>query len=390
MTKMEKILSKIKLYYHLLQRKWRQTLVFDKYILSQMLEFFILGIVVFTSLIFASTAFTQTIKEAAGAGIPTYMALMMIVLNLPYVFVSSIPISTLLAAIMTVNKLSTNSEIAIFKSCGIGVERLSKPIMFFAIVAAFAGVFINEFIVPTTSMQSKQLAIYALQQKHVPEGKTNYTLKETKGGTSLKRLLYVQKCKDKKLNNITIVDMSKDDVVQIIQAKEGGADREGWIFNNGVIYTLSKGEKTLNTALFENSVVNFGLENITKLARENTNQYNFIKLAMFLHKNRNNPDFDDKTRMEYKVQLWDKIALPLSAIPLALVGIPLGVTPPRIRYNRGLLFSIAIIFIYFVIRAVCVSLGESKIIAAFWAAWLPVIALSIIGYLLFRQKAYKI
>ena len=165
MTKMEKILSKIKLYYLMAQRKWRSTLVFDKYILSQMLEFFILGIVVFTSLIFASTAFTQTIKEAAEAGIPTYMAMMMIVLNLPYVFVSSIPISTLLATIMTVNKLSTNSEIAIFKSCGIGVERLSKPIMFFAIVAAISGIFINEFIVPATSMQSKELAIYSLQQK---------------------------------------------------------------------------------------------------------------------------------------------------------------------------------------------------------------------------------
>ena len=275
---MEKILSKIKLYYLLLQRKWRSTLIFDKYILTQMLEFFILGIVVFTSLIFASTAFTQTIKQISDFGIPFNIAIMMIVLNLPQVFVMSIPISTLLATIMTVNKLSTNSEIAIFKSCGIGVERLAKPIMFFAVVASISGIFINEFIVPATSMQSKELAIYSLQQKHVPEGKTNYTLKETKSGDGVKRLFYVQKCEDKLLKNITVVDMSKDDTIQIIQAKEGRTDKLGWAFDNGVVYTLSRGEKTLNTALFETSIINFGLENISKLAKENASQYNFINL----------------------------------------------------------------------------------------------------------------
>ena len=390
MTKMEKILSKIKLYYLLLQRKWRSTLIFDKYILTQMLEFFILGIVVFTSLIFASTAFTQTIKQISDFGIPFNIAIMMIVLNLPQVFVMSIPISTLLATIMTVNKLSTNSEIAIFKSCGIGVERLAKPIMFFAVVASISGIFINEFIVPATSMQSKELAIYSLQQKHVPEGKTNYTLKETKSGDGVKRLFYVQKCEDKLLKNITVVDMSKDDTIQIIQAKEGRTDKLGWAFDNGVVYTLSRGEKTLNTALFETSIINFGLENISKLAKENASQYNFINLAIHIFKNRNNTDFDQKLMMEYKVGLWDKLALPLSTIALALVGIPLGITPPRIRYNRGFLFSIIIIFIYFVVRACCISLGETKAIAPFWAAWLPVIVLSIIGYLLYRKKAYKI
>jgi lipopolysaccharide export LptBFGC system permease protein LptF len=262
--------------------------------------------------------------------------------------------------------------------------------MFFAVVASISGIFINEFIVPATSMQSKELAIYSLQQKHVPEGKTNYTLKETKSGNGVKRLFYAQKCENKLLKNITVVDMSKKDTIQIIQAKEGRTDKLGWAFDNGVIYTLSRGEKTLNTALFETSIINFGLENISKLAKENASQYNFINLAIHIFKNRNNSNFDQKLMMEYKVGLWDKLALPISTIALALVGIPLGITPPRIRYNRGFLFSIIIIFIYFVVRACCISLGETKAIAPFWAAWLPVIVLSIIGYLLYRKKAYKI
>ncbi|MBR1977821.1 LptF/LptG family permease, partial [bacterium] len=103
-----------------------------------------------------------------------------------------------------------------------------------------------------------------------------------------------------------------------------------------------------------------------------------------------NPKVPESEILEYKVALFDKIALPLTTLVLALVGIPLAITPPRVRYNRGFLFSVLIIFACFVIRAFSLNLGETKAIPPLIAAALPVIIIGVVGYILYRKKAYHI
>lgn len=374
----------------LIRQKIQGLPLLDKYILKGINEIFILGVIIFTSIIFASETFTQLIKQISLYGIPFNIAVMMIVLNLPQVFVMTIPMSTLFGVVMTLNNLSINSEITVLRACGVGIARIARPVFLFAITMSILGFLINEFIVPATSMQSRHLAIYALQQKHVPEGKMNFTLKELSDGNILKRLFYVQSCKDKTLTNITVLDLSNKDTIQLIQAKAGRTSELGWRFEDGVIYTLSTAGKIFNTTLFENSTINFGLENAESLIKESGNQYNFFKLMKFLQENRHNKDILEKAKIKYKIELHDKIALPLTTLALAFVGIPLAITPPRVRYNRGFLFSVLIIFVYYVVRAFSLNLGEAGKIAPFMAAWLPILVISAVGIWLYCKKAYTI
>ena len=370
--------------------KAAQISMLDKYILKQLIEIFILGVIIFTSIIFASETFTQLIKQITQFGIPFNIAIMMVILNLPQVFVMTIPISTLFATVMTVNKLSLNSEITVLRACGIGIARIAKPIFVFAILMTIVSFLINEFIVPAASTQAKYLAIYSLQKKHVPDGRMNFTLNETDKDGKLKRLFYVQKCEDKTLNNITVLDLSNEDTVQIIQAKVGKTADARWIFDGGVMYALSPTEKVLNTTLLERSNINFGIEKLDSLVKEEASQYNFFRLMKFIQKNKKNPDILEKLKLELQVQLYDKLALPVTTFALALVGVPLAITPPRVRYNRGFLFSVMIIFVYYVIRAFSLNLGETKTISPFLAAWLPVLSIALIGWILYRRKAYTI
>lgn len=384
--------AKIKQLYNVAQTRIRKEILkiglLDKYIMRQLLEIFIFGVVIFTSIIFASETFTQLIKQISMLGIPFNIAIMMVALNLPQVFVMTIPISTLFAVVMTINKLSLNSEITVLRACGVGIGRIARSVFVFAIVATLASLFINEFIVPATSQMSKHLFIYSLQKKHVPEGKTNYTLKEMKEGNILKRLIYVQQCKNKTLNNITMLDMSDSDQIKLTQAKTGRTSDLDWVLENGIIYRLSKTGKNFSTALFESLEVNFGLENVRNLIKNEASQYNFLNLAKFIHKNNHNYSEKDVTKL--RVELWDKIALPLTTLSLALVGIPLALTPPRVRYNRGFLFSVLIIFVYYLIRAFSLNLGEAGKITPFLAAGLPMILIFIIGGILYYRKAYTI
>lgn len=388
MTITAKIYLKYKEIKGFIKEKYNSLSILDRYILKQLTDVFLLGVIIFTSIIFASETFTQLIKQISLYGIPFHIALMMIILNLPQVFTLTIPISTLFATVMTVNDLSLKSEITIFKACGISIERIARPIFCFAIVMTLVGFFINEFIVPATSTQSKSLAIYSLEQKHIPENKMNFTVKDIDKEGKLKRLFYAQWCKDKTLNNVTVIDISNPKNIQIVQAKKGTTSDYGWKFDDGVIYTISKNGKIFNTSLFEESNVTFGIGDVNEMVKETTDEFNFFKLMRHIKKQKKN--LEKKVIVEYKINLFDKLALPITTLALAIIGVPLAITPPRVRYNRGFLFSILIIFIYYVIRALSLNLGSTGTIPPFLAAWLPVIIISAIGSWLFYKKAFKI
>ena len=70
------------------------------------------------------------------------------------------------------------------------------------------------------SKQSKDLALWALGQKNIPDGKQNFVFKELNDTNGLKRLFYVGYCKKKTLYNVTVLDNSKPETIQILQARE--------------------------------------------------------------------------------------------------------------------------------------------------------------------------
>ena len=368
------------------KEKYNNTKILDRYILKQVIEMFLMGVFVFTTIIFASDTFITLIKQIAKFGIPFKVAFILILLNLPSVIVMTIPMGVLLATVMTLNKLSLSSEITVMRACGIGLNRIAKPIFIFAVIMSLSSFFINESVVPVMMSQSKTLALWALGQKNIPDGKENFVFKELTDDGILKRLFYVGFCQKKTLYNVTVLDNSKEGTIQVLQAREGKTSPDGWKFEKGAAYTITDNGQVLNTTLFDKSTVKFGLDLSDEMNKNVAKEYNFTGLLKFLSKS----DIPPEDRQVYTIELFDKIALPLTTIVFVLVGVPLAITPPRVRYNRGFLFSILIIFAYYVIRALSISFGEAGSIAPFLAACLPNIILTVMGTWLYYKKVYTI
>ncbi len=363
--------------------------IIDKFLLKQIIEVFILGVIVFTSIIFASDTFISLIKQISTYGMSIRIAVMIILLNLPAVIVMTIPMSVLFATVMTINKMCLQSEFTILKACGISLNRISKSIFIFGIVMALVTFIINETIVPVTTAQSKTLALYSIVQRNIPEGKKNFTIKELKDGNLLKRLFYVEKCEDRQFSNVSILDLSNDNKIQILEAKTGTSVLEGWQFDNASVYTISKEGKTLNTSWIEKTVADFGSDIQKQLDKKNDgSDYNIFELLPYLKKGYS--DLPDEILLKYQVRFWEKLALPVTTVIFVLIGIPLAITPPRVRHNRGFLFSIAVIFVYYIIRAFSLSLGYNAVLNPSIAANIPNVIIGIIGAMLYYRKSVKI
>lgn len=383
-----------------IKQKYNNTKILDRYILKQVIEMFLMGVFVFTTIIFASDTFITLIKQIAKFGIPFKVAIIIILLNLPSIIVMTIPMGVLLSTVMTLNRLSLSSEITVMRACGIGLNRIAKPIFVFSIVMALSSFFINETIVPVMTKQSKDLALWALGQKNIPDGKENFVFKEISDNGVLKRLFYVGSCEKKTLYNVTVLDNSKDGTIQVLQARQGKTSPEGWVFQRGAAYTIDSDGQVLNTTLFDSSVVKFGLDLSKEMNKNVAKEMNFVRLCKHilafnvedeLAKSPDKPIEEiQKQKREYIVELFDKIALPITTIVFVLLGVPLAITPPRVRYNRGFLFSVLIIFAYYVVRALSISFGEAGSLAPFLAAWLPNIILTIWGSWLYYKKVYTI
>lgn len=132
--------------------------ILDKYVLKQITEIFVFGVLIFTSIIFASDTFITLIKQISTYGMPVKIAFMLILLNLPTVMVMTIPISVLFATVMTVNRMCLASEITVLRACGVSIGRIAKPIFMFAVLATLVTFFINETVVPMTTQQSRYLS----------------------------------------------------------------------------------------------------------------------------------------------------------------------------------------------------------------------------------------
>ena len=374
-------------FFKFLKYKYAHIKVLDKYLLKQIILTFLMGVFIFTTIIFASDTFITLIKQISQFGIPFKVALIMILLNLPAVIVLSIPMGVLLSTVMVLNKLSLSSEITVMRSCGIGLNRIAKPIFIFSIVMALTTFVINESIAPIMTKTSKDLALWSLGQKNIPDGKENFVFKELGSGSYLRRLFYVGKSEKKILYNVTVLDNSKPDTIQVLQAREGKTSPEGWVFDKGAIYTIDHNGQVLNTTLFDTSTVQFGLDLSKEMNNNVASEMNFINLSKYLLTKK---DISDEDRRTYTVQLYDKLALPVATIVFVLLGVPLAITPPRVRYNRGFLFTILIIFAFYVLRALSISMGGAGTIPPFLAAWIPDFILAALGGILYYKKVYTI
>jgi len=360
----------------------------DKYIIKQLIETFLLGVVVFTSLIFASDQFLYMVKQVSSYGIPFSVAIKTVILQLPYIIVFTIPMGILLATILTFNKISTDNELTIMRACGISLARLTAPVLVFSFSMAVFSFLVNEFVVPAANVKAKNMMMEAISQKKLPGGKSNFSFKELGDNRQLKRLFYINNYEGRQLHGITVLDLSKHDVIQIIQAKSGTANPEFWGFNNGVIYTISGSGKVMNTAIYRdlNLYSNLDFSDINN--KYQAKELNFFDLAKYI-KTKAEKEQPQKVPL-LKVMLYEKISMPVTTFLIILIGIPLAISPPRAKVNRGLLFSIGVIFCYYIIRAVSSSLGEAQILVPLLAAWLPNIIVLTVGGFLFYRKAYRV
>jgi lipopolysaccharide export system permease protein len=381
----------------------------DRYILKQLVDYFLLGVVVFTLIAFFSDTLLNFIREIQKYGIPFSTLLTMVGLQLPKSVAFVLPASAFLAVLMVYNQLNNNFEVISFRMNGISLWRLTVPALILGLFTSVVAYGLNDYIVPWCNAKTEQMKQQVIRSGSLPPNGTSFMYRTYDDKHNLVQLIYISQYHGQKLGDSTILDLSKPDVMQIVQARSGTwSPARGWALKNANIYLVSK--DTEHSSAGHSDIFNVrGLMGNRQEAQEQqerlrrvqegidirTNEQNFAQVWQLIQKR---TALGKRVARSNYLDLWEKITWPLGALVLVLSAVPLALSPPRAGNSRGFIFAIAVLGLFYELYTVFQGIGRHQ----FWdlgglltlptylamVSWAPFIIMTVIGVLLLRRKSY--
>ena len=350
----------------------------DRYISSEFMPPFLLGIIGFILIMITDLLFTYT-NLIINKGVPLLIVLKLLVFKLPAIMVLTFPVSTVFATSMLLGRMSSSNEIVVLRTSGISLIRIATPILLIAVLVSFSSYFVNEKVVPWTNHVSENIVRQMILKRPLPKIKENVFFKDASN-----RYFYVKKVnrKDNILEEIMVYETAGDNFPRVITARNAIYTSTVWRLKNGLIHRFDKSGKLTYQAKFDRMEVLVD-ENIINFTEQRTtyemNSGELRGLINMLNKGGVNT-------AALTVDLLMKISIPTTCFIFALVGIPFSLQGIRSGRMWGVLFTIILIFTFYVFASIFRSLGHGGIVPPLMAAWFPNFLFGGIGLALLLKK----
>ena len=381
---------------------WNSISLIDRWLIGQIIPPMFFAISAFTVISLSVGVMFDLIRKIVEYGLPLLTALKALFYSLPSFLVLSFPMAVLLSTLLSYGKLSANSELLGLKSLGINTSRIITPAIIVSIFMTGLTFYFNDNLVPASNKLAestlrsgigssfnkgnKRTNIMFTRRGSKIEANTN---KPTKRNTHLTHIFYARLFRNNIMNEVTVIDFSREDIKQILEAKTATFDKENssWIFNNGTIVTIDSKGQTTNIK-FQKYIYPFveGPLDLAKIPKDAKD----MSLKQALEAERIYKKVGDtKEIRKIQVRIQEKFTFPCACLVFGLIGSSLG-SKSNLRSSRsqGFGLSVILILIYYVMSFVFSSLGVKGLLTPIIATWLPVfISLSGGFYLLKKSSA---
>lgn len=366
----------------------------DRYIATELIPPFLFGVGAFSSLLISVLSLFDLVRKITDAGLPFEIAMQVLMLKLPLAVSYAFPMSTLLAALMTYSRLSSDSELVALRSCGVSIYRLVAPAVVLSLVVVGMTFILSEFVVPAANQQASMIQDKALKQDK-PSFKENNIFYPEYGEVKqpngekiriLKRLFYANQFDGQRMKGLTILDWSQQGLNQIVTSESAvwNPEQSTWDFFNGTIYVISPDASYRNIVRFENQQLKLPRGPLELAGKDRDSaEMNIAQIQKYKDVVRVGGDTKKLRRLDLRIQ--QKLAFPFICLVFGLVGAVLGTRPQRTGRATTFGISVIIIFSYYLLLFINDALGLSGVFSPVMAAWFPnLFGIGAGGFLLFK------
>ena len=379
---------------------WKSIPLMDRWLIAQILPPMLFAISAFTVISLSVGVMFDLIRKIVEFGLPLFLAIKVLFYSLPSFLVLSFPMAVLLSTLLAYGKLSANSELLALKSLGIKTSRIIAPAIAVSIFMTGLTFYFNDNLVPASNKLAESTLRAGIGSSFSSEkGKDNImfsrygskidsaTNKPTKTNQFLTHIFYASLFENNIMQEVTVLDFSRQDIQQILKAKSAVFDKKNssWIFTNGSIVSIDQGGQTTNIQ-FEKYRYPFieGPLDLAKIPKDATE----MSLKQALEAERIYKETGNlKEIRRIQVRIQEKFTLPCACLVFGLIGSSLGSKSNlRSSKSQGFGLSVILILIYYVMSFVFSSLGVKGLFSPIIATWLPVL-ISMGGGIYFLRKS---
>lgn len=339
--------------------------ILDRYVLREFLK--VLGLVLLSVAVLSMIIdFTDKAKDAREHGVAASTLLTYYRFYIFTVLNWTVPISILVATLVTFALLSKNSEITAIKSSGVSLYRLSLPVLAVAGIMSLFSYLNLDFILPYSSQRleavkrtidGKPPLSAAEQQRLWYHGKGRYLINFLNYDRDAKRLSQVQ---------VFELHPTEFRMSRRIYARGATWNGKGWAFEDGWMRSFPDNGPSTFTLIKEPLVLSYA-ETPEDFALEVRlpDQMTYAQLHRYLATLKASGYAADALA----VKLYEKTSWPVLSLIMALIALPFAFRMGK----RGALYGIAIALVlgivYWIVFALFVKFGEVGNLPPLLAAW---------------------
>jgi LPS export ABC transporter permease LptF/LPS export ABC transporter permease LptG len=351
--------------------------ILTRYILKEIFSHSLLGLLIATFAVFVPRL-GRLLELVVQHNLPLRQVAILFVLPVPGILVLTIPMAVLVGTLIGLSRMAADGEVIAARASGMGLGSFVRPVMMLALAGWGVTLWMSLFLSPQALRQMNRMetgikasqAPYEIQPRVFIEQFPNLLLylEDVTGSRSQWRGVFTADTKERDQVKVTLAESG-------VLVNE--ADRQRFVLHleHGTTHEYDpQNPEQYSIASFTDTEIPIPVDQGTTEERRSPPYLSIGQLVESTH--------HPGERQAALVELHYRFALPVAAIVLALVAIPLGVSTRKGGKYAGWILAITLVFGYYILMAFGRSFAMQGRVSPMIGLWIANFLFAIAGILM--------
>lgn len=289
--------------------------------------------------------------------------LLYFVYKTPEMFGDSLPFAVLMTTLLFLGVLAKNGEYTALRSCGLSVVKITSPLLVLGVLSSLLLLVNAELIVPKSYQRMEYVSKVLIEKWNNVAVFRVQRIWFRSSNLILQAESYDPQHMELKSVVVWGLDASMNPQTRL-EAEKATPYTGGWTLHNGNKRGFESNGRTID---FDAHKIQIALRpDDLKVLDKRSGNLSYHELREYS----NSLERGGQVVSRYRTMMHAKIASPLSAFVMVVLGIPFALKTGRsANIATGIGIGVSIGFAYFIVNAAVQSYGVSGVLPPFIAAW---------------------
>lgn len=357
--------------------------ILTRYVLKEIVSHSLIGLLVFTFVIYIPRI-GQLLEVVARRNLPFTTVTLLFLAPVPAILVLTIPMAVLVGILLGLSRLAADGEVIAARAVGIGTSSFARPALAYACTGWLLASAMSLYVAPRSNLELIRRETQVRNSQAAYEIQPRVFIEQFP-----KLLMYVQDLRRDRWHHVFIADTSAPGSPKVTLAESGtlvNDARSGTLIlhlEHGATHEIDpQNPSRYSVASFSETDIPLPAPpNEEVVAGRLSPAMQPLSLLIWTAGHAT----DTQERRAAQVELHNRLALPVASLVLALVGIPLGLFTRKGGKAVGVMVTILLVFIYYILMASGWSLAKQGRVPPVIGLWVANLVFAAAGILMLAQ-----